>query len=199
MVIAAILLAADAIDIDGVPLALLPWRDDETLIEYEISQLQAAGVDVVVVVLGYEAERAIPLVARDGVEPIVNARWHAGGAGSIRAGATAAPRDTEAAIIVRIDEPRPSDVHRRLLEEHLRAGAAITRPAFAGAPGTPIVVGRATLAELRNATDEAGWVDASLARHAHEISVVPFESSVVLIRIENGEEYRQGRASDAFR
>ena len=198
MVTAAILLSTGDAEIDGVPLALLPWHGDETLIEYHIAQLQAAGVDVIEVVLGHEAERIIPLVARDNVEPIVDGRWQADAASGVRVGATAVPRDTEAAIIVRVDEPRPMGVYRRLLDEHLRSGAAITRPAFEGTPGAPIVVDRALLAELRNATDAAGGLDGILARHAGTMPAVAFESGVVLMRIETAEEYAAARESGAF-
>ena len=193
MVIAAILLAAGDASIDGVPLALLPWDDGETLIEYHVAQLRAAGVDVIEVVLGYEAERIIPLVALDDVEPIVNARWQDGEAGSLRVGATAVPRDTSAAIVVRIDEPREAGVYRQLLDEHARSGAAITRPAFEGTPGTPIIVERAVLAELRNATDAAGGLDGILARHATEIVEVAFGDDAVLLRIEDAASYARVR------
>ena len=191
--IAAILLAAGDASIDGVPLALLPWDDGETLIEYHVAQLRAAGVDVIEVVLGYEAERIIPLVALDDVEPIVNARWQDGEAGSLRVGATAVPRDTSAAIVVRIDEPREAGVYRQLLDEHARSGAAITRPAFEGTPGTPIIVERAVLAELRNATDAAGGLDGILARHATEIVEVAFGDDAVLLRIEDAASYARVR------
>lgn len=193
MVIAAILLAAGDASIDGVPLALLPWDDGETLIEYHVAQLRAAGVDVIEVVLGYEAERIIPLVALDDVEPIVNARWQDGEAGSLRVGATAVPRDTSAAIVVRIDEPREAGVYRQLLDEHARSGAAITRPACEGTPGTPIIVERAVLAELRNATDAAGGLDGILARHATEIVEVAFGDDAVLLRIEDAASYARVR------
>ena len=193
MVIAAILLAAGDASIDGVPLALLPWDDGETLIEYHVAQLRAAGVDVIEVVLGYEAERIIPLVALDDVEPIVNARWQDGEAGSLRVGATAVPRDTSAAIVVRIDEPREAGVYRQLLDEHARSGAAITRPAFEGTPGTPIIVERAVLAEVRNATDAAGGLDGILARHATEIVEVAFGDDAVLLRIEDAASYARVR------
>jgi molybdenum cofactor cytidylyltransferase len=193
MVIAAILLAAGAEEIDGTPLALLPWREDETLIEYHVAQLHAAGVDAIEVVLGYDAERAIPLVAGDNVEPIVNARWRTDAASSVRVGASAVPRDTHAAIVVRLNEPRPADVYRRLLDAHLRNGAPITRPAFRGIPGAPIVVGRAMLAELRNATDNGG-LDGIIAGYAGEIADVAFDDRIVLLHIADADGYRQARS-----
>ncbi|HXK34261.1 MAG TPA: hypothetical protein VNM91_09635, partial [Dehalococcoidia bacterium] len=75
MYVAAILDASPQADLGGAPLALAPWDADETLIEFEVRQLRDAGARVVIVVLGYEAERIIPLVARDDVEPIVHPDW----------------------------------------------------------------------------------------------------------------------------
>ena len=196
MVIAAILLAADAVHIDGTLLPLLPFGDDQTLIEYHVAQLQAAGVEVIEVVLGCDAERIIPLVARNDVEPIVNGRWRDGEAGSIRVGATAVPRDTEAALVVRIDEPRPSNVMRRLLDEHLASGAMLTRASHGGSAGAPIVVGRVVLSELRNVTDADG-LNAIVALHAHEIADVAFVEDIVLFRIEDAAMY--ARALEQFR
>ena len=196
MVIAAILLAAEDIRIDGTLLPLLPFDDDQTLIEYHVAQLQAAGVEVIEVVLGCEAERIIPLVAQNDVEPIVNARWRDGEAGSIRVGATAVPRDTEAAIVIRIDEPRPAEIMRRLLDEHIARGAMLTRASHGGSAGAPIVVGRAVLSELRNVTD-AGGLDAVVALHAHELTDVAFVEDIVLFRILDAAGYE--RARERFR
>jgi CTP:molybdopterin cytidylyltransferase MocA len=68
---------------------------ESTLIEYQIEQVTAAGVRDVEVVLGYEAERVIPLVALDGVEAIIDANWRSGEVSSLRVGAAAVPRGTD--------------------------------------------------------------------------------------------------------
>jgi molybdenum cofactor cytidylyltransferase len=192
MITSAILIASDGALIEGVPIALLPWRDDETLIEFQVAQLLDAGVDVVEVVLGFEAEHIIPLVARDNVEPIVNDRWREGVAGSIRVGATAVPRETDTAIVVRVDEPRSAGVYRRLLDEHRRTGAPITQ----ASSGSPIVVSRAMLAELRNVTD-GGGLEAVLARQAEETVQVAFEGDAI-VRIETADGYALARLSGRF-
>jgi CTP:molybdopterin cytidylyltransferase MocA len=54
----AILLAAGESTRMGQPKALLPWGD-VTLIEYQVRELRAAGVDDVVVVLGHAAARDV--------------------------------------------------------------------------------------------------------------------------------------------
>lgn len=180
MGLAAILIASAALEYpDDGPPALWPWRDGETLIDYHLAQLVAAGVRDIVVVLGYEAARIIPLVARDNVEPIIDPRWANGPASSLRVGASAVPRGTGTAIIVYINGPRPAWVYQTLLDAHLDRGAAITRPSWEGSPGAPIIVGEAVLAEMRNLADDARGIEAVCDRHVAEIADVPFESSVV--------------------
>src|SRR5207248_9774908 len=122
---------------DATPIALLPWRDDSTLIEYHIDQIQQAGVDVIEVVVGFEADTIIPLIGRNNVEPVVNPHWRDANA-SLRTGAAAVPRDTEYALIAHLEQPRPSHTYRALLQAH-RGVAQITRPTFHTTPATPIV------------------------------------------------------------
>jgi len=196
MATAAILLADAPLEVHGEPAALLPWGDDETLVEWQVAQLRAAGVDVVVVVVGPEAERVIALVARDNVEPVVNGRWWESGAASLRIGAQATPRDTDAAIILRVEEPRPAAVHRALLDAHRQRRPAVTRPAFEGAPGAPVIVGRKALAAVRNLTDDALGLEAIFERYAGDTLTVPFGTDVVLLTIDGAEAY--GRARREF-
>ncbi|MEX2247539.1 MAG: NTP transferase domain-containing protein [Dehalococcoidia bacterium] len=187
MSIAAILLADRDVPALGGPPALLPWHDGETLVEYQVAQLLEAGVGAVEVVLGADADRIIPLVARDNVEPVVNARWRDGVAGSLRVGASAVPRGTETALIVEVIQPRPAEIYRRLLDAHLGNGAGITVPTFKGTAGRPIVVDTAALAELRNLT-APGNLEMLIERHA-TVHLVPLDDSIVLLEIATREEY----------
>jgi CTP:molybdopterin cytidylyltransferase MocA len=188
MILAAILLATEPA-YTGEALALLPWGGDDTLIEYQVAQLLAAGVDAVEVVLGCDAERIISLVSRNDVEPIVDARWQSREASAVRVGAAAVPRDTHAAVVVRVDEPRPAAVYRRLLDEHLRAGARVSRPTFEGTPGQPVVAGHDVLAALRNVTTGQELRDVLEASPL----LVPFDSDVVLLRIDSEEDCARAR------
>lgn len=194
MITAAILLAAGPRDAAHEPAALLRWDGGDTLVEFQVAQLQAAGVDVIEVVLGADAERIIPLVARNNVEPIIDPRWGEGIASAIRAGAAAVPRDTATAIIVEVEQPRPAGVYRRLLDEHLAHGAAVTRPTFEGTPGSPIVLGRAALAEARNLTDDVRGLGAIIDRHTGDIYEVPFDGDIVLLEVRSVEDYERARA-----
>jgi CTP:molybdopterin cytidylyltransferase MocA len=93
------------------------------------------------------------------------------------------PRGAGTAVVVYINEPRPTAIFTTLLDAHFDGGAAITRPSWEDAPGAPIIVGEAVLAELRNLTDDARGIEAVCGRHAAEIAEAPFESSVVRHRV----------------
>lgn len=191
-VTAAILLAAADVTIEGTPLAQLPWDDDDTLLEWQIEALRAAGCDVIEVVLGSDAERLIPLVARDDVEPIVHGAWRADPEAAVRVGAVATPRDTLTAIIVDLGQPRPSVLLRGLLDSHADAGAPVTRPAYDGTSGWPVIVDAEVLSEVRNSGVEPAGLQAILDRHAPETNRVEM-GEIVLLSIEDAESARRLR------
>jgi len=168
-VIAAILLADTDLMLDGVAVALAPWEERETLIEWQIAQLQEAGAGVIQVVLGPHAERIIPLVSGNDVEPIVNDRWDEvrtglvlaadGEAASLRVGATATPRNTTTAIIVWISRPRAAHMIKAVLDEHVAAGAKVSRLFSGDVLESPVCVDAEVLARMRNLPDGAGVDD----------------------------------------
>ncbi len=164
-VTAAILLAGARMPAFEDAVALLPFGDG-TLVEYQVAQLRAAGVDVIEVVLGHEAERIVPLVAADNVEPIVDPRWGESAASALRVGATAVPRESVRALIVSVVAPRTAAEYRCLLDAHGAGDAPIVRVAGDDAPGAPVVVNRELLAEIRNLRDDAPGLFPVLERHA---------------------------------
>ena len=168
---AAIILATRPAPWTDSPIALLPWIDEDTLIEYVIAGLRHAGVRDIEVVLGFHADAVIPLISGDNVEPIVDARWSTGLASSIRAGASAVVRGTNTAIIADVAAPRPASFYQRLLDVHLSEGRAATGPSGAR-HDTPVVVNDIILAELRNLRDDVS-IESALARHGASVSHVP--------------------------
>jgi molybdenum cofactor cytidylyltransferase len=89
LTIAAILLAAGESTRMGRLKQLLPW-DGTPLIAWQVGQLQEAGADDVVVVLGHEAEQirsAVPEPAR----VVINPDYKQGRATSLRARAQRRP------------------------------------------------------------------------------------------------------------
>lgn len=151
--IAAILLADTDLEIEGTPLAVQRSDEGETLIEWQIAQLQQAGVEVVVAVLGHDAESLIPLISGNDVEPIVNDRWQDGEATSLRVGAAATPRHTETAVVVWLSRPREAAMIGVVLKEHQASGSRVTRPFSGDSPGSPVCIDALVLARVRNIGD----------------------------------------------
>lgn len=170
--------------------ALQTWIDGHTLIEYQIEQLQAAGVRDIEVVLGHDAERVIPLVAADNVEPIVDATWARDPASSLRAGASALVRGTTTAIVLDIAEPRPAAILRALLDAHEAADAEVTVPQFEATRGAPMVFGAQALAALRNVR---GGDDAQAIADRFACNLVDV-SDLVLLRIDSRASFEKARA-----
>src|SRR5947199_10867876 len=92
---------------------LVPW-DGRPLVQWQAEQLRDGGADDVVVVLGHRADEiraAVPAWCR----VVVNATYRDGRATSLRAGALALADDTEALLIINVDQPRPAWLSRRLV------------------------------------------------------------------------------------
>jgi molybdenum cofactor cytidylyltransferase len=188
-VIAAILLAAGESRRMGFPKPLLSWGS-ETLIEYQVRQLREAGADPIVVVLGHQADDIRPLLV-DHV--VVNPHYAEGRATSVRAGAIEVPDDAAAVVVLSVDEPRPSYVLRRLIDEHAANGALITIPTHDGVRGHPPVFDGSLLPELRAVRDETEGIRGLQQLHEGEILEVEFDSPVVVIGMNTPEEYEQAK------
>ena len=169
--ISSIILAAGASTRMGTPKALLDWGG-EPLICYEIRQLQEAGVDEVIVVLGHRSDEIRRKLAKVQCRVMNNPHFHAGRSRSLHIGAKAVNRDASAIVIQNVDQPRPATFLRDLIQAH-REGTVATRPAFAGHHGHPIVVSGSLRTELMAATDETEGIRGVLRAHTGEITDVP--------------------------
>jgi len=192
MAAAAIVIATQRAPWSNAPLALVPWSDDATLIEFTVRQLQRAGVRDIEVVLGEDADEIIPLISIDNVEPIIDPRWRSGRASSLRVGASAVPRGTEHGLLANVDEPRPAWVYERMIDEHVSRGSAVTRPAYRETAGAPIVVNDRVLAELRNVVDDAA-ADA-IINGSEGVNTIPFDDEIVVLRLDSKAAYERARA-----
>lgn len=176
------------------PLALLPFGDDETLVEYHVRQIIEAGVRDIEVVLGDDAARVISVVAGDNVEPVPSSTA-AGPAAWLRAGAGATLRGTDTALVIEIAAPRTAAFLRTLLDAHAASGAAVTRPSYDRTPGEPWVVGEPALATLRNARGEAPTLAAAIERCTGPVHAIKLRDAQALVRIDSMESYVAARAT----
>ena len=176
--ISSILLAAGMSTRMGEPKALLDWGG-EPLIRYQIRQLQEAGVDEVVVVLGYRADEIHRKLHGLTYRSVLNPVYQLGRAGSLRAGAKAIDREASAVVLLNVDQPRPADLIGAVIDGHTPAAAA-TRPVHDGHHGHPVVLSGRLRGELIAATDDRQGLRGVLAAHAADIVDIPSDERCLL-------------------
>ena len=174
MTIAALLLAAGESTRMGRMKQLVPW-DGRPLVQWQAEQLREGGADEVVVVLGHRAEEiraAVPAWCR----VVVNEAYKDGRATSLKAGALALADDTEALLIINVDQPRPAWLSRRLVERWRETRAPIVSPKFPRRFGHPVLVDGSLLPELRLVDEATQGLRAVVQKHA---------SVAVAVRVDN--------------
>jgi len=189
-VISGIILAAGFSSRMGQTKALLDWGG-EPLVCYQVRQMEEAGCDEVIVVLGHRADDVSRQMRTLTCRTMLNPRYQHGRAGSVRIGAKAVNRDTDAIVVADIDSPRPASFLKALIEGH-RSESAITRPARNGVHGHPIVVAGRLREEMMEVSDATEGLLAVLRAHASEIGEVD-AGELLDLGFNTPEEYRAAR------
>lgn len=142
MSVAGLLLAAGAGRRFGMPKALVEHRG-ALLVEHAVRVLLDAGCAPVVVVLGASADEVRARADLAGTTVVDNPGWAEGMSSSLRAGLTElAGSGADAVVVLPVDTPGVTAAAVRRLAE--RAGAdALARATYDGAPGHPVLIGRA--------------------------------------------------------
>lgn len=152
----------------GVPKALLRDADGSWWLQRSIAALADGGCSSVTVVLGARAGEARAIVP-DGVGVVVAGDWADGLSASLRAG-LAALHDDDAAVLSLVDLP---DVTAEVVRRVVTRGAAprtLSRAAYDGRPGHPVVIGREHWAGVAAAA--TGDQGARLYLGAHKVTLV---------------------------
>jgi CTP:molybdopterin cytidylyltransferase MocA len=126
----------------GRPKALVS-DDDGSWLRRAVGVLREGGCDAVTVVLGASAGEAAALLTGVHARVVVAEAWAEGMGASLRSGLAAlADGDADAAVVLLVDLPDlTAEVVARLLADG--AGpATLSRAAYDGTPGHPVVLGR---------------------------------------------------------
>jgi molybdenum cofactor cytidylyltransferase len=178
----------------GQPKALLPWLG-RSLVEFQVEQLLAGGMERVILVLGHEAERIRRAAGSlPGTTIVVNQEYALGRASSVQAGMNPIPADVDALLVLSVDQPRPAGLIRRLCQAHEMAGALITVPAFRGRHGHPTIFAQRLFPELRDITEKEQGLRAIRRRHRSETQVIELTTFLPLIDINTPDNYQAALA-----
>ncbi len=187
----AILLAAGESRRMGQLKALLPWQGD-TLLGCQISSLLQAGIHQVVVVLGHERDRLLPLLeGQDRVFPVFNPDYQAGKTTSIKTGLRARQAaDAQTLVLLNVDQPRTSETISALLSRHQSSDCLITLPVFQGKGGHPIILDCSLLPELLEIAEASQGIRAVVRKHKERMQRVEIDTPEVLWDLNTPEQYQ---------
>ncbi len=173
---------------------LLPW-DGEALVAWQARQLRDGGADNVVVVLGHGAQEIAPSVP-DFARAVMNEAYKEGRATSLKRGAQMLPDDTEAVLILSVDQPRPAWLTRRLVERWREGGTLVVSPRFSKGFGHPILLDGSLIGELRQVEEATLGLRAVIDRHVERAVPVAVANDAVNVDLNTPDDY--ARAKTAF-
>ena len=190
--VSAILTAAGESTRMGRPKALLPWHGT-TLVEYQIECLAAAGVSEVIVVLGHDAELIAPSVNRPIARTVVNPDDHLGKTTSIRAGLRAIRTDSEAVLLLAVDQPRTREIISTIVAAHRGGSYLITSPRYKGRGGHPLVFAASLRGELERISEEGQGIREVIRNHRDEVKEVEIDDPIIRLDLNTPEAYEEAK------
>jgi molybdenum cofactor cytidylyltransferase len=192
---AGIVLAAGRAKRFGDTKQLLPWNGT-TLVAHAARTALDAGLDPVIVVVGYQAEKVEKALAGLPVKIAHNPDFESGQATSLRKGLEALPVGAGAAAFLLADQPLINvDIIKAIVNAHRQSFAPACVPVFQGQRGNPVLFDKTLFAELNELRGDTGGREL-LEKHAEAIVAVPANREV-LLDIDTREEYE--RQNSGFR
>lgn len=186
----AIVLAAGESRRMGTPKLLLPFGE-ATMIETVVHSLLLSNVDKVLVVLGSDREKIMPLLAGKGVDTVVNPRYKDGMLSSIQAGFRALPQETEAVLVCLGDQPLiPVSLLDLMIERFKKNREGIILPVYERKRGHPILIDIKYKDEVLNLSPAIG-LRALLHNHPKEVQEIEANTAHILKDIDCPEDYRR--------
>jgi molybdenum cofactor cytidylyltransferase len=189
-VIAAIVLAAGKSSRMGANKLLLPL-DGHPLVWHVVSSACASSADLVLVVLGNEAERVAAALTPGRYQRVDNPRFADGLSTSLQAGLDALPEDVDGALILLADMPFTSPMTlEALLAAAREAPERIAAMHQGGGPTPPVYWPRALFGELHNIHGDEGG-RSLLMRSPEAVRLVEPAQTDETLDIDAPEDYRR--------
>jgi molybdenum cofactor cytidylyltransferase len=167
-----------------------------TVLNKTLENVRAAGVDDVVLVLGFSAEtirQQLPVSVIDGLKVVVNQHYEKGMASSLREGLSALDPHPDAALIVLADQPfvRPQTLDQ-IIDRHRCSNAQIVIPLYKGFRGNPVLLDRSVFPEVMGLDGDVGC-RAIFGSHSEGIVKVEVDDEGILLDIDNKDDYERLR------
>lgn len=186
--LAAIILAAGYSSRMKLFKPLLPLGSS-TVIENSIDSFRNAGVDNIVVVVGFQAKKLIPVLEQKGVSWVFNENFSDGMYSSIVEGVSSLPQHIKGFFLLPADIPLVrKDTIDSLVEGYKHSNMNIIYPSFSKRRGHPPLISSFLFSEIIN-YDGTGGLKALLRKYEEHAHYVDVDDEGVLIDIDTYEDY----------
>jgi len=174
---------------------LLPFGS-ATVIERVIATIHEAGIETIRVVVGWQADRLIPVLERSGVPWVMNEQFAEGMYTSIQMGVGSLPAGVAAFFLLPGDMPlvRSATLARLTAEWDARPGGVLY-PCHEGRRGHPPFIAGAYIPEILRETPSGGLREL-LGRHAEDARDIEVADPGILVDLDTPDEYRESRRDD---
>jgi molybdenum cofactor cytidylyltransferase len=192
MIPAIVLAAGLSTRMNGRSKALLSLTAGDTFLTHIVRTFLAAGIDDVVVVVGYEADAVVAMFDKSSLPArlVANADYESGQLSSILAGLSVVDRPGVAAMLLTlVDVPMVSDrTVRAVVDRYRQTRVRIVRPAFGGRHGHPVLIDRSLFDSLRHA-DPAQGIKPIVRAHASAAGDVDVDDPGAFLDVDTPAEY----------
>ena len=188
MKIAAIILAAGESKRMKSPKMILPFKG-RTMIECVIGNIQAAGIDEPIIVVGAWKEDIEKVAGNHRVKIVFNRNYRNGMLSSVICGINSVPPSCDAAVIIPGDMPMVSaDVINKVINDYIATGKRIVIPVYQGRRGHPLLVASDLFREI-NRLDENEGLRQLAQVYPEDVIEAEVDSDSILKDIDTRTEY----------
>ena len=188
--IAAVILAAGRSSRMGILKPLLPLGG-RLIMEEVICHFQEAGISDIIVVVGYQAGKIIPLLENQGVRWVVNGEYDRGMFSSIQVGVRNLSWDCRAFFLSPADMPLVNTVTlKKLVAAHREGKMDVYHPCYQQKRGHPPLISSALIPSIL-AFVEPGGMRALLSSYKATSLEVACDDPGILIDLDTPEDYER--------
>jgi molybdenum cofactor cytidylyltransferase len=175
---AGVVLAAGQATRFGALKQVLRWKDT-TLVAHAAREALKAGLDPVIVVVGYESEKVTEKLKGLPIQVVNNPEFAAGQSTSLRAGIDALSERPGGALFLLANQPLiDAGIIEAILSAHRKTLAPVCVPVFERQRGNPVLFDRSLFPELLNLKGDTGGHEL-LEKYQDALVTVPVGNAAV--------------------
>ncbi|TSK06005.1 MAG: molybdenum cofactor cytidylyltransferase [Geobacter sp.] len=186
--VAGIILAAGEGSRMGTTKQLLPFRG-KSILEWVVESALASALHRVVVVLGHQAERIVPLIEGRGIEVALNPDYRRGQSSSLQCGLRHLGAESDAALFLLGDQPliTPALIDT-LIRSYQDSEQPVVMPVYRGRRGNPVLFDRETFPGIESLDADCG-ARPLFERYRERLLPVPVEDAAIHLDVDTAADY----------